>query len=193
MIEVGTGGGSLAWVDDGGRLRVGPKSAGAEPGPACYGTGGTLPAITDADLVLGRINPAYFLGGEMALDPDASHCAIEALARKVGMDTVATASGIIRIADAAMAQALRVVSVQRGHDPAGYKLVPFGGAGPLHALAVAEQVGIGTVLVPPRPGVASALGLLVADLKHDFAQTVVERLDRADPDRLEVDLPRAGS
>ncbi len=186
MIEVGTGGGSLAWVDDGGRLRVGPRSAGADPGPACYGRGGKQPAITDADLLLGRIDPGYFLGGEMQLDADAAHLAIEGLAQRVGLETLACAAGIVEIADAAMAQALRVVSVQRGHEPARFKLVPFGGAGPLHALALASEVGIATVLVPPRPGVASALGLLVADLKHDFAQTVVQRLDTVNPEQLEA-------
>lgn len=186
MIEVGTGGGSLAWVDSGGRLRVGPRSAGAAPGPACYGRGGMQPAITDADLVLGRIDPAYFLGGEMQLDFDAAHRTIEALARQVGMEALACAAGIVEIADAAMAQALRVVSVQRGHEPARFKLVPFGGAGPLHAISIAAQVDITSVLVPPRPGVASALGLLVADLKHDYAQTVVQRLDAVNPRQLET-------
>jgi N-methylhydantoinase A len=177
MIEVGTGGGSVAWVDDGGKLRVGPKSAGAAPGPVCYGQGGTMPTITDADLVLGRIDPDYFLGGEMRLDVPASHRAMAALAERIGLTPDATAAGIVQIADAAMAQALRVVSVQRGYDPATFKLVPFGGAGPLHALAIAADTGIGTVLVPPRPGVASALGLLVADLKHDNARTIAQPLN----------------
>jgi N-methylhydantoinase A len=185
IVEVGTGGGSIAWMDDGGKLRVGPQSAGAAPGPACYGRGGTMPTITDADVVLGRINPAYFLGGAMALDAEAAHRAVGTLAAKLGMDPLETAAGIVAIADAAMAQALRVVSVQRGYEPATFKLVPFGGAGPLHALAVAMETGIETVLVPPRPGVASAFGLLVADLRHDFARTMVERIDRADEARLE--------
>lgn len=177
MVEVGTGGGSIAWMDDGGKLRVGPKSAGADPGPACYGRGGRLPTITDADLVLGRISPDYFLGGEMLLDLAAAHRAIGSLASRLDMDPVQTAGGIVAIADAAMAQALRVVSVQRGHEPRNFTLVPFGGAGPLHALAVAAETGIDAVLIPPRPGVASAFGLLVADLKHDFARTLVLRID----------------
>jgi N-methylhydantoinase A len=185
LIEIGTGGGSIAWIDDGGKLRVGPRSAGAMPGPACYGAGGTNATITDADLVLGRINPEYFLGGEMRLDVAAARGAIETLAERLGLDAVATAAGIVQIADAAMAQALRVVSVQRGYDPASFRLVPFGGAGPLHALAVAAQTGITSVLVPPRPGVASAVGLLVADLKHDFAVTVVARIDRVETAQLE--------
>jgi N-methylhydantoinase A len=186
MVEVGTGGGSIAWIDDGGKLRVGPKSAGADPGPACYGRGGSAPTITDADVVLGRINPNYFLGGEMLLDVDAAHRAVESLASKLGMDPVETAAGIVAIADAAMAQALRVVSVQRGYEPKRFKLVPFGGAGPLHALSVAAETGMETVLVPPRPGVASAFGLLVSDLKHDFARTLVLRIDTADETQLEA-------
>jgi N-methylhydantoinase A len=190
LVEIGTGGGSIAWVDDGGRLRVGPQSAGAQPGPACYGAGGTNATITDADLMLGRLNPDYFLGGEMRLDVDAARCAVSQLAARIGMDALDAAAGIVRIADAAMAQALRVVSVQRGYDPAAFKLVPFGGAGPLHALAVAAETGIKTVLVPPRPGVASALGLLVADLKHDFAVTLVQRLDRVEIAILEATFRR---
>ncbi len=188
LIEIGTGGGSVAWVDDGGKLRVGPHSAGANPGPACYGAGGTAATITDADLVLGRLNPDYFLGGEMRLDADAARGAIENLATQIGLAPLASAVGILQIADASMAQALRVVSMQRGYDPAAFKLVPFGGAGPLHALAIAAETGIRTVLVPPSPGVASARGLLVAELKHDFAATLVERLERADPGALEEAL-----
>ena len=138
--------------------------------------------------MLGRINPEYFLGGEMRLDVAAARGAIENLAKRLGMDAVSTAAGIVQIADAAMAQALRVVSVQRGYDPASFKLVPFGGAGPLHALAVAAQTGITSVLVPPRPGVASAVGLLVADLKHDFAVTVVARIDRVETAKVEQAL-----
>jgi N-methylhydantoinase A len=184
MVEVGTGGGSIAWIDDGGRLRVGPKSAGAHPGPVCYGRGGTAPTITDADLVLGRIDPRYFLGGEMRLDDQAAHRAIAALGARLGMDPLETAAGIVAIADAAMAQALRVVSVQRGYEPRSFRLVPFGGAGPLHALSVAAETGIETVLVPPRPGVASAFGLLVSDLAHDFARTLVVKIDAVDERRL---------
>lgn len=186
MVEVGTGGGSIAWMDDGGKLRVGPKSAGADPGPACYGRGGSSPTITDADVVLGRINPDYFLGGEMRLDVAAAHHAIGMLALRLDMDQVQTAAGIVAIADAVMAQTLRVISVQRGYEPKTFKLVPFGGAGPLHALAVAVETGIETVLVPPRPGVASAFGLLVADLRHDFARTLILRIDAADGRHLEA-------
>lgn len=188
LIEIGTGGGSIAWVDDGGKLRVGPRSAGALPGPACYDAGASEATITDADLLLGRLNPLYFLGGEMRLNIDAAKRAVENLADQLNMAPLATAAGIVQIADSAMAQALRVVSVQRGYNPESFKLVPFGGAGPLHALAVAAQTGITEVIVPPRPGVASALGLLVADLKHDFAMTLVERLDRVDIPALDTTL-----
>ena len=185
LVEIGTGGGSLAWVDDGGQLRVGPLSAGADPGPACYGRGGDQPTITDADLVLGRLNPDYFLAGEMGLDEAAAHAAVAAVGARIVMDTAQTAAAIVQIANAAMSQVLRVVSVQRGHDPRDFKLVAFGGAGPLHAVAIAVETGIDTVLVPPHPGLASAFGLLVADLKHDFAVTEVTRLSDADPAALE--------
>jgi N-methylhydantoinase A len=186
LVEIGTGGGSLAWVDDGGKLRVGPVSTGAVPGPACYGRQDTQAAITDANLVLGRLNPEYFLGGEMRLDPGASKRALAALGDHLGMDATSTASGILQIADAAMSQALRVVSVQRGYDPRAFKLIAFGGAGPLHALSIAAEIGIRSVLVPPRPGLASAFGLLVADLKHDFSRTLAQRIDRTDPAALEA-------
>jgi N-methylhydantoinase A len=184
LVEIGTGGGSIAWVDNGGRLRVGPRSAGADPGPACYGKQSEIATITDANLLLGRLNPDYFLGGEMSLDPDASRRAISRLAAQIGLDPVQTAAGIIRIADTAMSHALRVVSVQRGYDPSEFKLVAFGGAGPLHAVALAAEVGVPEVVVPPRPGLASAFGLLVADVRHDFSRTLVCRLDEADLDEL---------
>jgi N-methylhydantoinase A len=184
LVEIGTGGGSIAWIDGGGRLRVGPRSAGADPGPACYGKQSEIATITDANLVLGRLNPDYFLGGEMRLDAEASHKAIRRLAAQIGLDPVQTAAGIIQIADTAMSHALRVVSVQRGYDPADFKLVAFGGAGPLHAVALAAEVGIPEVVVPPRPGLASAFGLLVADVRHDFSRTLVCRLDHADVDEL---------
>jgi N-methylhydantoinase A len=186
LVEIGTGGGSLAWMDDGGKLRVGPISAGAVPGPACYGRQDTQATITDANLVMGRLSVDYFLGGEMRLDPDAARRALAALGDRLAMDATDTASGIVQIADAAMSQALRVVSVQRGYDPRDFKLIAFGGAGPLHALSIAAEIGIRSVLVPPRPGLASAFGLLVADLKHDFSRTLVQRIDRADPDALEA-------
>ena len=159
LVEVGAGGGSEAWIDAGGALRVGPRSAGARPGPACYGLGGTTPTITDANLALGRLDPAFFLGGEMALDADAARRAIaERVAAPLGLDPLAAASGIVEIANAHMIGAMRLVSVQRGYDPRDFVLVAFGGAGPLHANALARELAIPTVLVPPSPGIASALG-----------------------------------
>jgi N-methylhydantoinase A len=179
LVEIGTGGGSIAWVDNGGRLRVGPQSAGADPGPACYGKQDEIATITDANLLLGRLNPDYFLGGEMSLDVEASRTAISRLAVRIGLDPLQTAAGIVRIADTAMSHALRVVSVQRGYEPGEFKLVAFGGAGPLHAVSLATEVGIPGVVVPMRPGLASAFGLLVADVRHDFSRTLVCRIDEA--------------
>src|SRR5262249_56944943 len=130
LVEIGAGGGSIAWVDSGGVLRVGPRSAGADPGPACYGRGGKHPTVTDANLVLGRLNPDYFLGGEMVLDVEAAKCAIDACcAHPLGLDTVTAAHGIVEIANTAMINALRLVSVQRRYDPRDFVLVPFGGGG----------------------------------------------------------------
>ena len=153
LVEVGAGGGSEAWIDAGGALRVGPRSAGARPGPACYGLGGATPTITDANLALGRLDPSFFLGGEMTLDADAARRAIaERVAAPLGLDPLAAASGIVEIANAHMIGAMRLVSVQRGYDPRDFVLVAFGGAGPLHANALARELGIPTVLVPPSPG-----------------------------------------
>ena len=172
LVEIGAGGGSIAWVDSGGILRVGPQSSGADPGPICYGHGGEEPAITDANLVLGRLDPAYFLGGEMGLSVDAARDGIaRRCAEPMGLDTVACANGIVEIANAAMTNALRVMTVQRGIDPRDLVMVAFGGAGPLHAGRLCEEMNIGLLIVPPSPGTASALGLLVTDLKHDFSRT----------------------
>jgi len=187
LVEVGAGGGSEAWIDAGGALRVGPRSAGARPGPACYGLGGTTPTITDANLVLGRINPAFFLGGEMMLDTEAARRAVvEGAARPLGFDPLAAASGIIEIANAHMIGAMRLVSVQRGYDPRDFVLVAFGGAGPLHANALARELGIPTVLVPPSPGIASAIGMLRTDLRHEFVATRRVRLDALTPASLDA-------
>jgi N-methylhydantoinase A len=186
LVEIGTGGGSIAWIDNGGRLRVGPQSAGADPGPACYGKQSEIATITDANLLLGRLNPGYFLGGEMRLDVAASRAALNRVAARIGLDPVETAAGIIRIADTAMSHALRVVSVQRGYEPSEFKLVAFGGAGPLHAVSLAVEVGIPEVVVPPRPGLASAFGLLVSDIRHDFSKTLVCRAEDADVAELNI-------
>ncbi|MGY2049692.1 hydantoinase/oxoprolinase family protein [Methylobacterium sp. JK268] len=163
IVTVGAGGGSLVWIDDGGMLRVGPRSAGAVPGPACYGRGGTEPTVTDAHLVRGTIRPDAFLGGTMHLDPDAAHRAFEPLAHRLGLSIRDAAAAAIRLAVANIVRAIQLVSTQRGHDPRTYALLPFGGAGPLLAAEIAEELGITEVLVPPNPGVISALGLLSAD------------------------------
>ena len=186
LVEIGAGGGSIAWVDPGGILRVGPQSAGADPGPVCYGQGGTQPTVTDANLVLGRLNPSYFLGGEIALAPAASQRAIEQhCAQPLGMDLVEAAHGIVEIANTAMVNALRLVSVQRGYDPRDFALVAFGGAGPAHANRLAALTEIPVAIIPQSPGTASALGLLVTDLKHDYATTHIQRLDQVVPQALE--------
>jgi len=169
---IGAGGGSIAWIDDGGALRVGPQSAEAIPGPACYGRGGTQPTVTDANLVLGRFGGETRLGGELTLDEGAARRAIETqIARPLGLDLVTAASGILRVANANMGRGIRVVSIERGHDPRGLTLVPFGGAGPMHGSPVARDLAIPRLLVPPTPGILCALGLLVADLRHDLSRT----------------------
>ena len=178
LVEIGAGGGSIAWIDPGGALRVGPRSAGADPGPACYGRGGVAPTVTDANVVLGRLNPDYFLGGEMALDAAAAREAIAAaIAKPLGMDVETAAHGIVEIANAAMVGALRLVSVQRGFDLRELALVAFGGAGPVHACALARDTGAKAVVVPPAPGLASSLGLLATDLEHESAASVVVPAD----------------
>ena len=181
LVEIGAGGGSIAWVDSGGALRVGPQSAGADPGPVCYGKGGTQPTITDANLVLGRLNPHYFLGGEIVLDVDKARAAIlEKCAQPLGLDLIAAAHGIVEIANAAMVNALRLVSVQRGYDPRDFVLIAFGGAGPVHANRLAAETDIPTILIPMSPGITSAMGLLVTDLKHDYSTTLIQRVDQLD-------------
>ncbi len=181
LVEIGAGGGSIAWIDSGGILRVGPRSAGADPGPVCYGQGGTEPTITDANLVLGRISPDYFLGGEMRLDVDAARRAIsERCADPLGMDVDEVALGIVEIANSAMVGALRRVSVQRGYDPREFMLVAFGGAGPVHANRLAAELEMPTVLVPMSPGTTSAMGLLVTDIKHDYSVALIQRADQID-------------
>ena len=153
LVEIGAGGGSIAWVDSGGLLRVGPQSAGADPGPVCYRRGGTEPTVTDANVVLGRLNPGYFLGGEMGLDVDGARRAIEErCAKPLGLDVDEAANGIVEIANAAMVNALHLISVQRGYDPRDFVLVGFGGAGPVHANALARDAEMPTLLIPRSPG-----------------------------------------
>ena len=182
---VGSGGGSVAWLDDGGALRVGPRSAGADPGPVCYGRGGTEPTITDAHCVLGRIDPGSFLG-DVGGALEETRAVFEALGDDLGVGTREAARGVLEVADANMARALRVVSVERGYDPREFALVAFGGAGPLHAAGVAADVGVPEVLVPRAAGVLSALGLLVSDLTYDGSTSRVRPWSEVDPAELEA-------
>ncbi|MGH7544045.1 MAG: hydantoinase/oxoprolinase family protein, partial [Gemmatimonadota bacterium] len=179
MIDVhtiGAGGGSIAWIDPGGALRVGPESTGADPGPACYGDEDT-PTVTDAHVVLGRLPPDRFLGGRMTLQPDRSWAALEALGRRMGVDARTAAEAVIEVVEAGMERALRVVSVRRGHDPADFTLVSFGGAGGLHACRLAEALGMRSVLVPREPGVLSALGAATSEVRREVARSVVCEVD----------------
>ena len=168
---VGAGGGSIALVDSGGLLKVGPESAGADPGPVCYGKGGVAPTVTDANVVLQTLNPIEILGGRMKIRQDLARQAIGELATKLGLEVVETAQGILSVATANMAKAIRVISVQRGHDPKDYALLAYGGGGPLHAARLARELGMFTVIVPATPGTLCAMGLLLTDLKCDFAQS----------------------
>jgi len=212
LDSIGAGGGSIAWIDAGGALNVGPRSAGAQPGPACYGRGGERPTVTDANLVLGRLNPEYFLGGEMSLDVEAAHQATrQHVGEPLGLSVEDAAAGIIRIINATMTKGISVNSIERGHDVREFALIAFGGAGALHAADLADEMGIRAVIVPTLSGNLSALGLLVSDARHDLVQTcgrlaaesnpadlarrfealeaeVLERLrrDGFPPDRLEV-------
>ena len=167
---IGTGGGSIAWLENG-AMRVGPHSAGSQPGPACYGRGGTQPTVTDANLYLGRLGEKSLLGGDMSLDKSAASSAIESLATQVGLDATAFAEGVLAISNAAMADAMRTITVSQGLDPRDFTLVAFGGAGPMAAVFLAEELNIGEVLIPRFPGTFSALGMLQTDLRHDFTQS----------------------
>ena len=182
MVDVntiGAGGGSIAWADDAGGFRVGPHSAGAEPGPVCYGRGGTEPTVTDASVVLGLIDPDYFAGGTMQLDRDAAESSLGDFGSRLGLNAVEAAAGVHRVINAKMADEIRLVSVRRGHDPREFALVPLGGAGPVHGGRLSAELGIPRMVVPPVPGVLSALGLLVANVEHDRAETVAVRADEA--------------
>jgi len=185
IFEVGTGGGSIARVVEGG-LRVGPLSAGASPGPACYGLGGTEPTVTDANLVLGRLGADRFLGGEMPLDVKAAEAALVRVAKPLGMDATAVADGILRIAATAMSYAVKGVTTERGFDAGDFALVAYGGAGPLHAVEVAREIGIRKVIIPGAPGVFSAFGMLFSDLRYDYVRTFLTRLEEAPFDKIEA-------
>ncbi|MEA2155930.1 MAG: N-methylhydantoinase, partial [Solirubrobacteraceae bacterium] len=181
---VGAGGGSVAWRDPGGALRVGPRSAGAEPGPACYGRGGEEPTVTDANLLLGRLDAGAPLAGGVDLDREAAERAVGALAGELGLDPVACAEGIVRVADAEMVRALRVMTVEQGIDPRRFALLAFGGAGPLHAAAIAAELGMTTILCPRASGVLSALGLAAADRRATEQRTVLLAGDALTEDAL---------
>ena len=182
--SVGAGGGTIGWVDEFGNLKSGPRSAGADPGPSCYGRGGTSATTTDAHVLLGRLDPRSFLGGRMTLRPELAEAALKRLAEKFGAPVLDTAWGLLRITDSNMEKAIRHVSIERGFDPREFSMVAFGGAGPLHCLSVAKEMSIGEVIVPPLPGLTSALGLLYADIKHDFTKTYNRPQDRVKVEEL---------
>src|SRR5205807_7686885 len=187
LAEVSAGGGSIAWVDRAGALRVGPKSAGADPGPACYARGGSEPTVTDCNLRLGYLDQRSLLGGELAIDPAAAAAAVRTrLAEPLGVDTQTAAAAVIDVVNHAMAEVLKIVSVQRGHDPRDFVLAPFGGAGPLHAAALAGELGITEVICPPIPGAFSALGLVGTDLKRDYVHTLQTAARAFDPAKIEA-------
>ena len=198
MVDVntiGAGGGSIAWIDAAGGLRVGPRSAGADPGPACYGRGGDEATVTDASVVLGYLNPARFAGGTLALDGAAAERAVAAIGRRLGVDTVTAAAGIHRVVNARMADQIRLVTIKRGYDPRQFSLVVLGGAGPVHGAALAAEMGMAEVLVPEAPGVLAAFGLLAAAIEHHHARTLQARTDEADLDavnRCLAELDAAG-
>jgi N-methylhydantoinase A len=185
LAEVSAGGGSIAWIDPGGALKVGPHSAGADPGPAAYGIGGTRPTVTDADVVLGWLDRDALLGGALRIDLAAAERAIaDAVASPLGLSVAEAAARIVEVVNANMAQALRIVSVERGHDPQEFSLIAFGGAGPVHAAALAEELQIPEVIVPPAPGAFSALGLVASDLRRDYSRTLYANLADVDPTRV---------
>jgi N-methylhydantoinase A len=186
IVEVGTGGGSVAWVDPAGGVHVGPRSAGASPGPACYGLGGTEPTVTDAAVVLGLLDERRELSGGLHLDGAAARKAIGDLADALGLDPLSAASGVLAIAAASMANAIRAVTTERGLDPRDFTVFAYGGNGPVHISLVARELGIRSVVIPPAPAVFSAVGMFMADVRHDFLLTDVRRLRAAAP-QLEAD------
>src|SRR5262249_41103214 len=191
MIDIhtiGAGGGSIAYIDEGGAFRVGPRSAGARPGPAAYGHGGKETTVTDANLVLGRLDPDNFLGGAMRLDAMAARRVVTRLAEKLGLSPEAAAEGILTIVNANMANAISARTVQKGLDPRDFVLVAFGGAGPLHGADVARALGIPEVVIPAYPGITSAVGLLTTDLKYDAVRTEFQAGDAVDLARLNADF-----
>ena len=190
LVAIGAGGGTIAWVDTGGSLRAGPQSAGADPGPACFDKGNAEPTITDAHLYLGRLNPASYLGGDLEIKPELAEQAIQGLAAQLELSAEDTASGILRIANANMTSATHLISVERGHDPRDFALVAGGGAGPLHAVDIARELRIPQVVVPPTPGVTSALGILQVDLRHDLLAPVLKQVKDIEGDELVATFDR---
>lgn len=197
MIDIrtiGAGGGSIAWIDRGGRLKVGPESAGARPGPACFGHGGEEATVTDANLVLGYLSPGYYAGGTMSLDPDKAAAVIrEKVAEPLGFDVPTAARGMLNIINANMRDLIRQISVQQGYDPREFCLMPFGGGGPVHAVAVARELGIKSIIVPTIPGVLSAFGLLLASPRHDFVQSLPRLLRKLTQREFDAALDRLQS
>src|SRR4029450_3908840 len=184
VSTVGAGGGSFAWLDRSGGLHVGPQSAGADPGPACYGRGGTVPTVTDASVVLGYLNPHYFAGGDLTLQVDKAYQVVRDMAARLHMTSEALAAGMHHILNACMVDEIRLVSVRRGYDPRQFALVPLGGAGPVHGGRLAAMLSIPTTVVPAAPGVLSAFGLLVANIEHDQSRTFVVKADEVDVERI---------
>ncbi|MFC2077795.1 hydantoinase/oxoprolinase family protein [Candidatus Bipolaricaulota bacterium] len=190
IVEVGAGGGSVAWIDGGGALHVGPRSAGADPGPASYDLGGTEPTVTDANLVTGRLSAEYFLGGRMKLNVANAETAIGQIAESLGLSTTETALGILRLTNANMQAALERVSIERGYDPRDFALVASGGAGPLHGTALARELQLRKVIVPPAPGQFSAWGMLMTDLRHDFIRTHILTCETGKLDEIRREFER---
>jgi N-methylhydantoinase A len=186
IVEIGAGGGSIAWIDKAGALRVGPVSAGADPGPACFNWGGEEPTVTDANVVAGRINPFYCLGGTIPLDMGKAKSAIRPIADAFNISTEEAAMGIIRIADANMINALKLVSVRRGYDPRDFALIAFGGGGAMHAGALMRELRAKKVIIPTEPAVFSAWGMLMTDLRRDYIRTLITRTDQVEPKRLNM-------
>ncbi len=193
IATIGAGGGSIASADAGGAFKVGPESAGSRPGPACYDRGGSAPTVTDANLVLGRLDPGDFLGGEMALAPEKAEAALARLADELGIDKLEAAEGVLTILNSNMANAIRAKTVQKGLDPRDFSLVAFGGAGPLHAAEVAAMLGVPEVVVPPHPGITSAAGLLTTDLKYDRIKTEFQVKGGVDLARMNRDFAELGA
>jgi len=181
LAECSAGGGTIVWTDDAGAISVGPTSAGAYPGPACYGRGGEQPTITDANLLLGRLNPGSLIDGDMKIYPDLARKALERLGGELNMSPEEATVSVVRIANSMMSKILRIVSIERGLDPRNFSMVAFGGAGPMHACALAEELKIREILIPPNPGMFSALGLLTSDLFHDYSRAIVKLTSEVDP------------